>query len=139
MVDLSIDEARRAKAKHLAERIIDLDEVVMSVSERIVEIVEENLEKLGDEKIRRTSKDVISVLKTASDTLRNAHYNIRLSGDKATGIIDTNSEVNINDTDENERIRKEYDHFFTGVKEDKSVRKGKLSQTMDGAKSPQDS
>lgn len=139
MVDKSIDEARKAKAQHLAERIVDLDEVVMSVSERIVEIVEENLSKLSGEKERRSAKDVISVLKTASDTLKNAHYNIRLSGDKATGIIDTNSEVNFNNSEEeNERIRLEYEHIFKGSPKDKPVRERKLSQAMDSNESSQD-
>ncbi len=139
MVDQSIDEARKAKAQHLAERIVDLDEAVMSVSERIVEIVEDNLGKLNGEKERRSAKDVIKVIKTASDTLKNAHYNIRLSGDKATGIIDTNSEVNLNNSEEeNERIRSEYEHIFKGSPKDKPVRERKLSQIMDGNESSQD-
>lgn len=107
MVENAVYEAKMKKAKALAERINDLDEMVLATSERVIEVVAEQIESaLGKVDKRITARDIISVMKQASETIKNAHYNIRLSGDKATNIVDNRTEVI--DSDEEDRLRNEF-------------------------------
>ena len=124
MVEEAIAEAKKQKAKMLASRVVDLDEMVLATSERVMEVVAEQIEKsINKDKDRITAKDIIGVMKAASETIKNAHYNIRLSGDKATAIVDSRTEI-LNPEDE-ERIKDEFD-FIT--RKNRNISKEQLSK-----------
>ena len=89
MVEDAINNAKRKKAETIAHRILELDEMVLTTSERVLEVVAEQIDKAVEKSEERiTAKEIISIMKQASETLKNAQYNIRLSGDKATNIVD---------------------------------------------------
>jgi hypothetical protein len=117
MVSEEIERARREKATYLASRVIALDELVMTTSEKVVDIINYEVEKIHpDNRIEDKEVDISilketsSALKQASDALKNSHYNIRLACDKATSIIDERGQQKSKlDEDDVNRIAKEMD------------------------------
>ena len=119
MVASKIEEARKMKATYLASRVIALDELVMTTSEKVVDIINYEVDKIHPDK-RKGKKEKISdeelavlketatALNRASNALKNSHYNIRLACDKATSIIDdrVQQKTKLEDEDIN-RIAKE--------------------------------
>lgn len=98
----TIDQAMADKASYIAERVMLLDESVLSVSEKIVDILDGKISNIAflldtDKEIEFTDEDranfdgLVKSLKSASEALKNSHYNIRLASDKATAIINNNA------------------------------------------------
>lgn len=98
----------RAKAQKTAHRIAELDEAVLTASERIIEIVQENLSKVKTVRDISKLKSISVATKIASEALKNSHYTIRLAGDKSTSIVEEKKEVTFMfDEEEKARIEKE--------------------------------
>lgn len=142
----AINRALTDKAEYTAERILLLDESVLSVSEKIIDILDEKVSNIAyliskereneiSEIDRMNFDGLVKSLKSASEALKNSHYNIRLASDKATAIIDNRgtTEVSLNKTEE-ERIANEL-----GFIKRKSIPEGTSSQAMDSNKPSQDS
>jgi len=142
----AINRALTDKAEYTAERILLLDESVLSVSEKIIDILDEKVSNIAyliskereseiSEIDRMNFDGLVKSLKSASEALKNSHYNIRLASDKATAIIDNRgtTEVSLNKTEE-ERIANEL-----GFIKRKSIPEGTSSQVMDSDKPSQDS
>jgi hypothetical protein len=106
MVDDAIYKAKKAKAESIAQRVVELDEMVLATSERILSVISDQMDEVLVTSKRPDIKDVISVLKHASDAMKNVHYNIRLSADKATQIVDNRIESSL-PKEEEERIASE--------------------------------
>ena len=119
MIKDAVDRAMADKAEHIAERVVLLDEAVLSVSEKIVDILDEKISNIAylvsaDKESEITPDDranldsLVKSLRQASEALKNSHYNIRLSADKATSIVDNrgSAELHLNQTEE-ERIARE--------------------------------
>jgi len=94
------DLAMREKARNLASRVTQLDEAVLSASERVIQIVDENLQKVKTAKEVNSLKQISIALKIASEALKNSHYTVRLAGDKATEIVDSRNSHTVDLTDE---------------------------------------
>ena len=148
------DLAMREKARSLASRVSQLDEAVLSASEKIIEIVEENLQKVSysdseeiidtaDEDSPKASasdkveslKQIATALKIASEALKNSHYSIRLAGDKATEIIDSRNSHSVDLSDEEKsRIEKELGLIGQSkLTQDELLSERDLSEIMDGS------
>lgn len=145
MIKDAVDRAMADKAEHIAERVTLLDEAVLSVSEKIVDILDEKISNIAylvsaDKESEITPDDranldsLVKSLRQASEALKNSHYNIRLSADKATSIVDNrgSAELHLNQTEE-ERIAREL-----GFIKRKSIPEETSSQIMDGSQSSQD-
>jgi hypothetical protein len=114
-IEHEVYKIRRRKAAYLAARVIALDEKVMTVSEKVVDIINAEVDKLhplslSEEKIDiELFKNTVSSLAQASRAVKDCHYNIRLACDKVTGMINedkVNSESNTEEEDE--RIENEF-------------------------------
>lgn len=97
----AIDQAMSDKAEYIAERVMLLDESVLSVSEKIVDILDGKVSHIAflleadretefNDAERANFDGLVKSLKSASEALKNSHYNIRLASDKATAIINNN-------------------------------------------------
>lgn len=135
------DLAMREKAKSLTKRVSQLDEAVLSASERIIEIVDDNLQKVKTAKEINSLKQISVALKIASEALKNSHYTVRLAGDKATEIVDSRNSHSVDLTDE-EKQRIEQELGLIGqsaITQDKLLSEGNVSETVDGTVQSQDS
>jgi hypothetical protein len=134
------DLAMREKARNLASRVTQLDEAVLSASERVIQIVDENLQKVKTAKEVNSLKQISIALKIASEALKNSHYTVRLAGDKATEIVDSRNSHTVDLTDE-EKIRIEQELGLIGkstITQNELLSEGDVSTSMDGTVQPQD-
>ena len=77
------------KDKKFAFSMIQSNRFLGSISQVEYEKLKQQIDKAIEKSEERiTAKEIISIMKQASETLKNAQYNIRLSGDKATNIVD---------------------------------------------------
>lgn len=135
------DLAMREKARNLASRVSELDEAVLSASERVIQIVDENLQKVKTAKEINSLKQISIALKIASEALKNSHYTVRLAGDKATEIVDSRNSHSVNLTEEEkERIQQELGLIGQStITQDKLLFEGNVPEIVDGTVQPQDS
>ena len=135
------DLVMRGKARNLAQRVSQLDEAVLSASERVISIVDENLQKVKTAKEVNSLKQISIALKIASEALKNSHYTVRLAGDKATEIVDSRNSHSVDLTDE-EKKRIEQELSLIGkstITQDKLLSERNVSEVVDGIVQPQDS
>lgn len=123
MVDDAYMKALEIKAEGRASRILDLDEMVVVVSEKMMDVIEHQVDKLrdiidgGEPDGESDIKSIINTIKEASFALKNCHYNVRLANDQATNILEERA-VNKKLSDEERlRIAKEFQYLERNQKE----------------------
>lgn len=131
MIAEELQISRREKAKEIASRVDMMDETVLAVSERLIDVISEHIENLDDNK-RQATREILGVLKVASDALKNAHHNVRLAGDKSTSIVESSNEHSLSKDDE-KRIEDEF-----GFISKKRIPKEESSKAVAGNKPSQD-
>jgi len=117
MIDEAYDKALEEKAKEIVDRATELDAVILSASEKIASVIEDQINDLiqevtidenGNRPVLTKLDDISRTLKVASETLKNAHYNIRLASDRATNIVQQDANViSPLNKDEENRIEEE--------------------------------
>lgn len=96
----AFEDMMRRKAQDFANRAIELDSMILSASEKIVNALEIKLtEVVQDARLEKADLDELaSTLKKASSALKDSLYNIRLASDRATEIVaDTTANKKIRD------------------------------------------
>lgn len=137
MVDDAYMKALEIKAENRASRIFDLDEMVVVVSEKMMDLVEHQVDKLrriidGDEEDSESSvKDIINTIKEASMALKNCHYNVRLANDQATNILEERAVNKKLNDEERLRIAKEFQYLERSQKEIKGEIIAQLEEQKD--------
>jgi len=126
LLEQEYDSALRDKAREIAGRVKDLDQVVLNASEKIVKFVDSKLDELQQKKRPNEARfrEMMKVLKIASEALKNSHYNIRLASDRATEIIESTKRIALT-PEEEARIERE----FSLIKE-KRVPEDSTSKTV---------
>lgn len=110
MVKEAYENVLAEKAKCLAERVATLDETVVSVSEKMIGLIESKMIDLEHEAELNADevKTVVATIKSASDALKNCHYNVRLANDQATSIMEGRGFESRMDDEERARLEREF-------------------------------
>lgn len=118
MVKEAYEKVLAEKAQNLASRVAILDETVVAVSERMMNLIESQIIDLEykAEADPEVIKTIVTTIKSASEALKNCHYNVRLANDQATSILEGRGfESRVS---EEERIRLEKEFMFLKRNED---------------------
>lgn len=135
------DLVMRNKARNLAQRVSQLDEAVLSTSEKVIKIIDEKVHAVKTAKDVNALKQVSIALKIASEAIKNSHYTVRLAGDKATEIVDSRNSHSIDMTEE-EKQRIEQELGLIGkstITQNELLSEGNVPEIVDGTVQPQDS